>query len=844
MDADTFLRTLREELLDPHEYSDVSGISSRLSLLQGGIECLERLGEDEDHAEFFECSGSYELAGLLLGTPPQWLRARPKSSIAPQLSRWRQWLHGVSLKGAVVGLLLAEAQRSRAQRRRRKFTELVSNGLGTWLHRSSRSFSLRTTTRLKVGAAARTFDYVVEDDGGPLVAVVDIFQTRAGGRQQDMFLGLPDLQASLAAEGIVLLVIADGPGFRSMAQIVRRVAPQLEHFTNLKAIDEGDEIELALRRATALREGLPSPGVRGRDEALSRVTTLALRSGRPVTPPLLGISESEAEAFLLRYEAAHPHYALPPQEGARLEAEAAAEIRHVNRIFRATSSDVHADQAQIVETLSAWLGYVVDEYPAVSGLRLFGLRTPGLRLRLPDPLPVFTLVLPSTHSRSELFEAVDTALSRGELIARLAVLIDPVDPSASRMVADSFASQKRSQIAVLDQTDTVEILLRERNAARQYLATVILRDVDLSLVSPFVSEGPTPHDMFFGREAEIRRIGEQIQRQSFALVGGRKVGKTSMLQRLRSILAERLPVFYVDCQAHPDREDFLNYLNSLTEPRLRAEGVPAVQEAESVIRSFLGSHFGRDSGVLLLDEVDELFYSDSHSDSYPHVLSRALRSISQSSTASLVATGERSLFSLTKDPTSPHWNFCTPLRIGPLSADAGRSLLQEPLRVLGIDVTEEGLDLAVLRTALHPNLLQYLGNQIVDLLSPLGRMGGQLSVGAAQMETLTGSPDFRNRFILTFWSQATPLEKLISIELHSERPRSLEILQAALLENGVRVRPSDITSALEYLELYSVARQSPEGYLFASKAFDLYLSPLISTAIADQWREELRERLG
>ena len=68
------------------------------------------------------------------------------------------------------------------------------------------------------------------------------------------------------------------------------------------------------------------------------------------------------------------------------------------------------------------------------------------------------------------------------------------------------------------------------------LSKLIVISADLSLISPFVSEGPTSPGMFFGRDTEIRRVMEQINYQSFALVGGRKVGKTSMLRQLERLL--------------------------------------------------------------------------------------------------------------------------------------------------------------------------------------------------------------------------------------------------------------------------------------------------------------------
>ena len=227
-----------------------------------------------------------------------------------------------------------------------------------------------------------------------------------------------------------------------------------------------------------------------------------------------------------------------------------------------------------------------------------------MQLRLPIPLPLFIPRSVTDSTIGETLEAIDRSLSRGPLIARVAILLDPSNSSMARALSRSLAGQRRSQIAVLDQRDIEELLLSKGVRSRRLLQQVIVRDIDLSLVSPFISEGPTPPQMFFGRDLELRRIHEQIERQSFALVGGRKAGKTSMLRRLHKNLSARFPTIYIDCQAHPDREDFLSYLLDQKDAERAKKLSPVVPHAEAIIRSFVKSQFHENFGVILFDEVD------------------------------------------------------------------------------------------------------------------------------------------------------------------------------------------------------------------------------------------------
>jgi hypothetical protein len=826
MDADAFLTTLREEVLAPAEYADTSAITGTLSRLEPGISALEAASSEQETVEFFNVQGSYEIAGHLLGTPAQWLQSKSKLSIARQLQGWREWLVGARLRDVIVGVLLAEAHRSRAQRRRRKFTEIVADRL----NKIASNTGVRVKTAVRI--VGRTFGYILEDDTGPLVAVVDIFQTRAGGRQQDLFLGLPDLQASLVSHGVTLLVIADGPGFRGMGQVVRRVAPQLSYFTNLNGLETPTEVPSAIETAKSLRLGFAT-GANVEDELLSRIAMVALKSGRPVNARTLRLDAPEFEAFLLRFQAMNPDIAVSSSAN-----ELHAEAEHVlNQMQEPTVDPSQAVVIRpIVERLASWLGAEIEVFSAGGDIATYGLRLKGIRLRLPDPLPMF--VPASAHGDLEsILPRVDQLLATGELMARVGVILAPtggVDRSKSPPRAN-----RASQIVLLESGDVADIFLRKRgDAARRYFVTLLLRDVDLSLVSPFVAEGPTPTEMFFGRDREIRRIVEQIHHQSFALVGGRKAGKTSILQQLRGLLPSRLPVLYVDCQAHPDRQDFLDHLVALTSNGIRLDTSPSVTRAEYVLRSVSERCFGDQQGVLLLDEVDDLFLGDSTADQYPHVLSRALRALSQQRQAMIVATGERTLFSLTRDPSSPHWNFCTPIRIGPLPFEASRNLLRDPLATLGIDVTEGALNECLDITACHPNLLQYLGSQVIEKLMGLFRPNEAISVGESLVNEIASSYDFRNRFLVTHWSQATSLEKVISLMLDARNPKSVESIYAELSE-GASVSPTAVADAMNFLQLYSIADDESGGFRLRSPAFDRLYEPMRGSAMSQQWLREV-----
>lgn len=835
MDAEEFLESLRKDVLDPAEYADVSGVGDEISELAPVIRRLEKGKPQSAVGELFQSEPGLKLARLLLGLTPAELRTKAEQAVVePILGQWRSWLQGSSLRGAVVGLLLAKAQATRKDRRRFKFENLVYSALSEAVGRQ-RTDGLTIGRRVAIGGV-RNFDLVVFDAAKPVVAVVEAFQLGSGGRQGDVLRDLPRLQNLLSRQGITLFVVADGPGFSGLVGLVKSVLPEITFLTNLAGVERGD-LDGFLREALKPKPAVPAKVVKEREERVTAVVMEALTRGTTITPVLLDITSDAAEAFLLRFRAAHPHYLLEQREHSWASPSADA-IKTVRDNFNRARTHTGFSSAGIIAALNDAVGLETKSTVVLDSGIVYELVGLDLPLRLPSPLPVFVPSQPGTLGDMNRVVQLERFLVSTQVPGRVVVLVDPFTPDESRTLSRRLSISRRVQFAVLDENDVVELLLRNRIAARDEFRRFILRGADLSLISPFVAEGPTSPSMFFGRESELKRIVEQVREHSFALIGGRKSGKTSLLQRLNATLPPDFQVVYLDCQAHPDREDFLRFVIEQTPGQADRFHEPFAPQAEAILTSYIDARFGGAFGVLLVDEVDDLFSGDASAAIHPHVLSRALRSLSQSHKTSIVATGERELFALTRDPTSPHWNFCTPIKIGPIDPPASRTLLLSPLRALGVTVSPEALEEALRRTVRHPNLLQHLGGAIVETLAPLSNRGEPLTVDGSTITGLTRSAEFRDRFVRTYWSQSTKLERLVSTELSFQKPRTPDELLGRLRLESTDTKVSDIHEALSYLQLYSIARSSGNGFIFADGAFEEYMG-LIPQSLRDEWRAEL-----
>jgi hypothetical protein len=99
----------------------------------------------------------------------------------------------------------------------------------------------------------------------------------------------------------------------------------------------------------------------------------------------------------------------------------------------------------------------------------------------------------------------------------------------------------------------------------------VIRQLSLTFLSPFTLSGPVPFNRFFGRESELRQIIDGIGSTSFALVGGRRIGKSSILHRLHEY---ELPLkdfysLYLDCSNIGSFEEFAATRLAGWQPRRR-----------------------------------------------------------------------------------------------------------------------------------------------------------------------------------------------------------------------------------------------------------------------------------
>jgi hypothetical protein len=414
---------------------------------------------------------------------------------------------------------------------------------------------------------------------------------------------------------------------------------------------------------------------------------------------------------------------------------------------------------------------------------------------------------------------------------RLAFFIVPFEHGALSQYQYSIRETLRKvyshDIVFITRTDLETIISAQD--PQTVLRRLVLGQVNLVNASPFIVRGPVTDQMFFGRENELYEIAEHIATSSYVLIGGRLMGKTSLLKCLERV---RLPAmgysaFYHDCSYGGTSDD------PAGEPRNNMVLEPDTLEERAL---GLAKHFGLDNverpSIILLDEVDKLIVADRER-GYPFFTK--LRALANEGSCRFVLSGEHNLRLELLQSDSPLYNFASEILIGRLEFGAVRELVTKPMRQLEIGFAEEDEIVKQIWdfTSGHPNIIQRLCQRLIVRLHEHERRAVTLD----DVDVEISSPEFiRKDFLNVFWERATTLERLISLLMVLDTsPRTLVTIHKVLLDHGIHSSLAETDAALERLvDLRNILIRTSTGYDFAVKALPEVLSrtPRITDYIA------------
>ncbi len=400
---------------------------------------------------------------------------------------------------------------------------------------------------------------------------------------------------------------------------------------------------------------------------------------------------------------------------------------------------------------------------------------------------------------------------------RIGIVVSFLDSHNSVKFEQILKSECRSSafdVLVLVFDDAKNFAEQKRDV-RKYFRHLVLSKVNLSSLFRFVTRGPSTN-LFVGREKELREVVEHISTSSFAITGGRLIGKTSMLRILH---LHRLPntgfrSLYLDCSAQRSRKSFL--MTPLVDwmpdtPSNKTVSVEMIAENSTDLK--------KDKPlVLLLDEADKLVPIDREEH---WRIFNALRALVTSGYAQIVFCGELLLIEALHDQSSPMYNFAREILLRPLDYHSVKELVLKPFSNLEITFDDE--DEIVKRiynfTGGHPNIVQRLCDRLLEVLNE----NGSRNISFSHLDRVIQDPRFQEfDFLAVYWDRAHPLEKILSIILSKVDGPYNPSMASQLLNKiaKLRITQKETKDAMDRLvELRSILKKTQDGYTYNVTSF-------------------------
>jgi photosystem II stability/assembly factor-like uncharacterized protein len=487
--------------------------------------------------------------------------------------------------------------------------------------------------------------------------------------------------------------------------------------------------------------------------------------------------------------------------------------------------------SRMADQLCQLLGFTLLDSRSYGKLHGYVIKAPALRLRMP---PMFPIVFLQKHGLAEqdisnLRDLMDI-LNVPSYLALLAIPDDGTSAGQERgLRMTRFERLQRGaahDFVVMDYHDLYRIFVAKDPEKR--FIRMLLEQVDLTVVSPYVTAGPVPENMFFGRDYELKTITRTIKNKNFAVVGGRKIGKTSILTKLHRSFADSTDSYslYLDCQAVQNYHDFCD----ATETMWKLSWLDHSPEHLVQLVARIKQEREGQLTVFLLDEVDALLEYDSMNQER---LFKVFRGLSQEGCCRFVFCGGRVLHASLQDASSALFNFCHVIRLSYLNPrDTGRVVL-EPMQEMGVSLEDAGslIHRIVDLSACHPNLVQHICQQLIVQINSRG----DRLISAADLDTIEGSSQFSECFVKVMWGDGTALERLITLLMLDKASFTPAQIETALREQGLEVSSATTEQALDGLVLCSILNKEEQEYYFTAPAF-----PLVVTVTQDV--ESLIER--
>ena len=378
-------------------------------------------------------------------------------------------------------------------------------------------------------------------------------------------------------------------------------------------------------------------------------------------------------------------------------------------------------------------------------------------------------------------------------------------PDAPLPTLEAYCEDHANLTVMVDSASQTEWLLSDQPVS--VLLRLLTAQLRVTRISPYQTRGGvTRAAVFFGRYELLARVVNR-EPANYLVVGGRQLGKSSLLKAVQRRLEGHPQVIchYVSLRDHR------------LAPRLALQfGLDAGTPLEHIVTHLQTGYAGKRL-FLLIDEAD-LFFREEHLHGY-HQLS-ALRALSDEGRCWFMLAGFWDLYATAVlDYQSPLRNFGEVLTIGGLERAACAELATVPLSRLRLGFASNRLvDQLVDASGQRANLVAILCQECLEALR-----AGERAIESHHLAQALASQAVQDALAgwgrLSHDDDACRLDRIVVYHTALHGTTSLAGLARMLVQHGLTPQPDALRRALDRLQLAYILKREQTTYAFAIPLF-------------------------
>jgi hypothetical protein len=386
---------------------------------------------------------------------------------------------------------------------------------------------------------------------------------------------------------------------------------------------------------------------------------------------------------------------------------------------------------------------------------------------------------------------------------------------------DGYCRESPLEFIRLDMNRVAQVLSDRHDKPRMRFSSFLREQSVTDIVNPYRTAGPVVGSMFFGRKPELKKITNPFSametRTSFALIGPRKSGKSSLLLTAKAILDTDDDVLaeYIDCYTYHTAAQVMYEITTRLQPRATVRWEP------DKFPHFLSLMRHKKEYVLFLDEIDEIAEQDLKSGN------KLFSALGGAPRFRVVLAGHLKLLATIRNSQSMLYNLVEKVDVVGLDNSSGRNLIVDPLLSLGFKLKDgfKMLEYILEQSANRPALIQLYCRELVNQ----ARRNDQNELGLEEVKLVEQNRTFCEEVLDTFLIGTTPLSRLIvllMIEIGGNTSITEDLLYGNIQKEGVECKFEKLIEAINSLEDPGIITRRGKFLNFGYPAFPRLIQEL------------------